>query len=165
MDKLSVAREALGKVARARGHLANIRAHGNAEANACLVIERALDALAALAQPAPDDAIERIAETIWRAELRRATGKGRNVPWTEINDTDRERYRFIARDVAALTPAPQSAETGEEAARARMVIRFLKGEGPLEGVWFGDRPVGERGNFWWRKYLPDIAAAIRGGAE
>jgi hypothetical protein len=39
--------------ASARGHLANIRAHGNAEANACLVIERALDTATALAtQPA-----------------------------------------------------------------------------------------------------------------
>lgn len=40
-------------VASAKGHLANIRAHGNAEANACLVIERALDAALTPAQVEP----------------------------------------------------------------------------------------------------------------
>lgn len=38
-------------IASARGHLANVKAHGNAEANACLVFEAVLDAAAALARP------------------------------------------------------------------------------------------------------------------
>jgi len=33
------------------------------------------------------------------------------------------------------------------------VFKFLLGEGPLNGVWFGERPEGERGDFWWRKHL------------
>jgi len=33
------------------------------------------------------------------------------------------------------------------------VFKFLLGEGPLDGVWFGERPEGERGDFWWRKHL------------
>lgn len=37
------------------------------------------------------------------------------------------------------------------------VIAFLKGAGPLEGVWFGDKPETERGQFWWRKHLPNVA--------
>jgi len=34
------------------------------------------------------------------------------------------------------------------------VVAFLCGEGPLCGQHFGEGPpAGERGNFWWRKYL------------
>ncbi len=33
------------------------------------------------------------------------------------------------------------------------VIAFLLGEGPLDGVWFGEKHPTERGNFWWRKHL------------
>lgn len=46
----------------------------------------------------------------------------------------------------------------------REVVAFLKGEGPLGGQWFGDpKPAGERGNFWWRKHLPNLAALSRKG--
>lgn len=30
---------------------------------------------------------------------------------------------------------------------------FLMGEGPLEGVWFGELNDGFRGAFWWRALL------------
>ena len=30
---------------------------------------------------------------------------------------------------------------------------FLMGEGPLEGVWFGEINAGFRGAFWWRALL------------
>ena len=33
------------------------------------------------------------------------------------------------------------------------VIAFLLGEGPLDGVWFGEKHPTEFGNFWWRKHL------------
>lgn len=33
------------------------------------------------------------------------------------------------------------------------VLAFLLGEGPLDGVWFGDKHPTERGAFWWRKNL------------
>ncbi|MDP9196105.1 MAG: DUF551 domain-containing protein [Pseudomonadota bacterium] len=33
------------------------------------------------------------------------------------------------------------------------VVKFLCGQGPLNGVWFGEKPEGETGNFWWRKHL------------
>ena len=36
------------------------------------------------------------------------------------------------------------------------VYEFLMGTGPLEGCHFGDKPEGERGNFWWRKYLRNL---------
>jgi hypothetical protein len=39
------------------------------------------------------------------------------------------------------------------------VLAFLRGTGPLDGVWFGDRPDGERGNFWWRKHLSALEAS------
>lgn len=33
------------------------------------------------------------------------------------------------------------------------VMKFLLGEGPLDGVWFGDKHPTEKGGFWWRKHL------------
>lgn len=45
------------------------------------------------------------------------------------------------------------------------VIAFLQGEGPLQGVWFGEKPEGERGNFWWRKHLrAAMRSAVPSGA-
>jgi hypothetical protein len=58
---------------------------------------------------APSDAalIERIAECMWQAEWKRGgNGGSRKVPWTEVADTDRARYRFVAREVAALATIP-----------------------------------------------------------
>lgn len=34
------------------------------------------------------------------------------------------------------------------------VLAFLKGEGQLNGADFGEKPKGERGEFWWRRFLP-----------
>lgn len=55
--------------------------------------------------PAPvAAAVEQIAECIWQAEWKRAGNGGlRKVPWSEIAEKDQERYRFIAREVAALS--------------------------------------------------------------
>jgi len=36
------------------------------------------------------------------------------------------------------------------------VIAFLNGEAALEGNWFGEME-GQRGSFWWRKYLPILS--------
>lgn len=48
------------------------------------------------------DEVERIAECIWQAEWKRAGNHGlRRVPWSEVAETDQERYRFVAREVAA----------------------------------------------------------------
>lgn len=33
--------------------------------------------------------------------------------------------------------------------------RFLNGEAPLEGVWFGETHPTKRGAFWWREYLAE----------
>lgn len=33
------------------------------------------------------------------------------------------------------------------------ILKFLLGEGSLDGVWFGDIHPTERGMFWWRKHL------------
>lgn len=42
------------------------------------------------------------------------------------------------------------------------IIKFLLGEGSLNGVWYGDpRPDNEKGNFWWRKYLREYATQER----
>ena len=59
---------------------------------------------AILADPIPSqpDKVEAIAETIWRAEYRRATGRERSVPWSEVSSTDRERYRYVADNILAM---------------------------------------------------------------
>lgn len=44
--------------------------------------------------------------------------------------------------------------------RLREMVAFLCGEAPLNGVWFGDVPEGERGPFWWRKPLRELIAAL-----
>ena len=33
------------------------------------------------------------------------------------------------------------------------VLKFLNGEAPLDGVWFGEDHPTERGSYWWRKRL------------
>lgn len=33
------------------------------------------------------------------------------------------------------------------------ILKFLLGEGPLEGVWFGEKHPTKRGMFWWRDNL------------
>lgn len=49
-----------------------------------------------------------------------------------------------------LDTRPKEQPTGVDAD----VLAFLKGEGQLNGVDFGEKPKGERGEFWWRRYLP-----------
>lgn len=52
--------------------------------------------------------------------------------------------------------SPGAAQTREGAAltvQQREVLSFLYGIGELQGCGFGDRPGGERGNYWWRKHL------------
>jgi hypothetical protein len=44
-----------------------------------------------------NDIIELIAETIWHAEYRRATGRSRSVAWNDNSEKTQESYRFIAR--------------------------------------------------------------------
>ena len=58
------------------------------------------------------------------------------------------------------TPAPIWADA------LSVVAAFLLGEGPLQGVWYGERPEGERGKYWWRKHLRAAidAAMNKGGA-
>jgi len=53
-----------------------------------------------------DEMVEVVAECIWQAEWKRAGNGGlRRVPWCEIGDKDQERYRFVAREVTAVTAA------------------------------------------------------------
>ena len=70
----------------------------------------------------------------------------------------------IRQAVHDAQPAPKAAEpvsdavlTGERAKTAVALVRFLNGEAPLEGKWFGEKD-GPNG-FWWRKYLPSLLSA------
>ncbi len=53
------------------------------------------------------------------------------------------------------TPAPIGADA------LSVVAAFLLGEWPLQGVWYGEWPEGERGKYWWRKHLRAAIDAAR----
>jgi hypothetical protein len=55
---------------------------------------------AALAAP-PQDVVEGIAETLWRAEYRRATGKERGIAWDDVAESDQNKYRHSATAILA----------------------------------------------------------------
>jgi hypothetical protein len=59
-----------------------------------------------------------------------------------------------AKLLAAQTPQQQE-QSGEVVTpySLQTVVSFLCGEGPMDGVWFGDTNPRERGKYWWRKYL------------
>lgn len=54
--------------------------------------------------------------------------------------------------------AETSNARGEWVMVPREVFDFLMGEGELQGAWFGETPVGERGEWFWRKHLRQAAA-------
>lgn len=33
------------------------------------------------------------------------------------------------------------------------ILKFLLGEGDIDGVWYGDKHPAYTGNFWWRNHL------------
>lgn len=46
------------------------------------------------------------------------------------------------------------------------VVKYLMGEGPLCGVWFGeDHPDKRFGRFWWRRHLRSALASPAAQAE
>lgn len=49
-----------------------------------------------------------IAETIWRAEFRRATGKERSITWHDVAVEDRDRYLFLADAILSSLPSTNS---------------------------------------------------------
>jgi len=75
---------------------------------------------------------------------------------TEINkELSQENYRLLE-ELSRLRSLVKAAEPSQPERTAELpdVIKFLLGEGSLNGVWYGDpRPDNEKGNFWWRKYL------------
>jgi len=65
-----------------------------------------------------------------------------------------------------VLPLPEPDEAGGEAvAITREMFDFLTGAGPLEGYYFGEKPETERGVWWWRKRLHDMAATKPTGDE
>ena len=61
--------------------------------------------------PSQPDEREAIAEAIWRAEYRRATGRERSIPWSEVSSTDRERYRYVADAILAMQAERRGAKS------------------------------------------------------
>lgn len=66
------------------------------------------------------------------------------------------RWLTLPERIAALPTQP----AGDAIERAREIIAFLGGASAIDGHWFGDRPEGERGAFWWRKYLPELLSTL-----
>jgi hypothetical protein len=56
-------------------------------------------------QPTSLNPRDLIAEMIWQAEYRRATGKGRLVDWaTGVSEEDKDKYRYVADAILTLAP-------------------------------------------------------------
>ncbi|OZI74543.1 hypothetical protein [Bordetella genomosp. 12] len=68
---------------------------------------------------------------------------------------------FVAGD--SLYAAPQASEAVRDADHP--VFAFLLGEGPLHGVYFGERAPGAVGKWWWRKYLRAALSAQPGAQK
>lgn len=51
-----------------------------------------------------EEAVDRIAQAMWREESLRAAGRGRKIPWSEENDHVRDRWRALARVALELVP-------------------------------------------------------------
>lgn len=74
-------------------------------------------------------------------------------------DIDKSRKDALGRStmfIAALQSPQQSSISAE-------ALSFLRGEGSLDGVWFGEDHPTEREKFWWRKHL--VAASQPPQAE
>lgn len=69
-----------------------------------------------------DELIERVAEALWQAEGLRAMGRKRSVPWAEWDETDREKWRGLAR-AAQAAMADHFAEAGKVIADRLVVSR------------------------------------------
>lgn len=56
------------------------------------------------------------------------------------------------------TPAPAvDAVPAGEVGKAREVLAFLNGEGPLDGLYFDESDRPERPRYWWRAHLAALS--------
>lgn len=66
-------------------------------------------------------------------------------------------------EIARLRPA--AAAIRREALESHPVFAFLLGEGPLNGLWFGDAFQNTDGGrpkpYWWRTYLREAIRALQ----
>lgn len=80
----------------------------NEDADSAEIAKAAIAAYLAAAARDGEGTVEQIAECIWQAEWKRAGNGGlRKVPWSGIAEVDRDRYRFVAREVASLKAVPE----------------------------------------------------------
>lgn len=87
---------------------------------------------------------------------------GSEVKRFDVHQVLRE-VRYVAATIEAdirAIPLPPQSPLDVEVAGVVEVFAFLRGEGPLEGVWFGDDHPTEKGKFWWRKHLRSAADLI-----
>lgn len=61
---------------------------------------------------AKDQLRDQIAERIWRAEYRRATGKERVIDWAEVADSDVEKYLYLAEAILQIPEISQAIGKG-----------------------------------------------------
>lgn len=54
----------------------------------------------------------------------------------------------------SITPPQPIKDTEQE--EYRQLIDFLHGRSPWKGRWFGDKPSGTHGAFWWRREMDKI---------
>jgi hypothetical protein len=100
--------------------------------------------------------------TEWTREVLVAWCGGAPIP--EKASADIEDFQRARAKVAELMASKVAVPEGYTPVR-NDVIAFLKGYLSLSGAYFGDgTPDGERGAFWWRRYLPDLNQAGEQGS-
>jgi hypothetical protein len=57
--------------------------------------------------------------------------------------------------LARLKKQAKEVEANNKSVISNELLRFLRGSAPIEGIWFGDSHPSHKGNFWWRKLLPE----------
>ena len=75
---------------------------------------------------------------------------------TRAHVWDSDEARFVVQAYKVVEEALAKQEQGEPVACQSVsteMLKFLNGEGPLDGVWFGETHPTERGAYWWRKRL------------
>ena len=68
-------------------------------------------------------------------------------------------YRVRALYTPTNIPQPEQPALQPLTDEQRKILAFLNGSAPLDGLWFGEIPIGQKRGFWWRKHLDAAFAA------
>ena len=122
----------------------------------------ALRAAAPTAQPSGETTvdIERLLDNAATSSQERELLRDDEGEKTLLREAIRLNVVELLLRYASSQPSREAVPEGYQLVRTD-VCKFLRGAGPLHGIWFGEK-VGTQGRYWWRKYL---AAAPKEGSK